>query len=47
LIGDETHFLNALQETIESGQTPADEILALYEGKWQGDLSKIYAARSY
>ncbi|MEM7614413.1 MAG: glutamate--cysteine ligase, partial [Pseudomonadota bacterium] len=27
LIADETHFLNALHETIESGKTPADELL--------------------
>ncbi len=47
LIPDETHFLNALRESIDSGQTPADELLARYNGDWNGDLSKIYAEYSY
>ncbi|KIT17099.1 glutamate--cysteine ligase [Jannaschia aquimarina] len=47
LVPDETHFLNALHETIESGLTPADELLALYEGEWAGDLTRIYAERAY
>ncbi len=47
LIPDETHFLNALQETVESGMTPADELLAKYHGEWGGDLSRIYAEYSY
>lgn len=47
LVPDETHFLNALHESIESGQTPADELLAQYNGEWDGDLSRIYAEHSY
>ncbi len=47
LIPDETHFLNALRESIESGQTPADELLARYNGEWNGDLSRIYGEYSY
>jgi glutamate--cysteine ligase len=47
LLPDETHFLNALKETVESGQTPADELLARYHGDWQGDLTRIYADYSY
>ncbi|MEX1235248.1 MAG: glutamate--cysteine ligase [Roseovarius sp.] len=47
LIPDETHFLNALRESIQSGQTPADELLARYEGEWNGDLSRIYDEYSY
>jgi glutamate--cysteine ligase len=47
MVADESHFLNALHESIESGQTPADELLALYHGEWEEDLSRIYAARSY
>ncbi|MBO9474981.1 glutamate--cysteine ligase [Shimia sp. R10_1] len=47
LVPDETHFLNALKESVESGQVPADELLAQYHGEWDGDLSKIYAAHSY
>ncbi|GAA4222561.1 glutamate--cysteine ligase [Sagittula sp. NFXS13] len=47
LVPDETHFLNALKESVESGQVPADELLEHYHGDWNGDLSKIYAAYSY
>ncbi len=47
LIPDETHFLNAVKETIETGRTPADDLLADYHGKWNGDLKQIYADYSY
>ncbi|WP_380054901.1 glutamate--cysteine ligase [Falsihalocynthiibacter sp. SS001] len=47
LIPDETHFLNALKESVESGRTPADELLEKYHGEWNGDLSRIYEEYSY
>jgi glutamate--cysteine ligase len=47
LVPDETHFLNALKESIDSGQVPADELLAHYNGDWNGDLSRIYSEFSY
>ncbi|TDT74061.1 glutamate--cysteine ligase [Litoreibacter halocynthiae] len=47
LVPDETHFLNALKESIETGQTPADELLAKYHGEWDGNLSRIYDEYSY
>ena len=47
LVPDETHFLNALKETVETGKTPADELLEHYHGDWQGDLTRIYAEYSY
>ncbi|MDG1118384.1 MAG: glutamate-cysteine ligase family protein, partial [Flavimaricola sp.] len=47
LVPDETHFLSALQETVETGLTPADELLAHYNGDWNGDLDRIYDAFSY
>jgi glutamate--cysteine ligase len=47
LVPDETHFLNALQDSLETGQTPADELLAYYHGDWQGDLTRIYEEYSY
>ncbi|MCA0273401.1 MAG: glutamate--cysteine ligase [Proteobacteria bacterium] len=47
MIPDETHFLNALQESVESGKVPADELLARYHGDWDGDLTRIYADYSY
>jgi glutamate--cysteine ligase len=47
LIPDETHFLNALEESVETGRVPADELLEKYHGAWGGDLSRIYGEYSY
>lgn len=47
LVPDETHFLNALKDSLESGKTPADELLEKYHGVWQGDLTRIYTEHSY
>jgi len=47
MIPDETHFLNTLKESVDSGQVPADELLAKYNGEWNGDLTRIYAEYSY
>ncbi|MEM9577485.1 MAG: glutamate--cysteine ligase [Pseudomonadota bacterium] len=47
MVPDETHFLNALHETVETGMTLADELLARYHGDWNGDLTRIYAEYSY
>ena len=47
LVPDETHFLNALKESVETGQVPADELLEKYHGDWQGDLTRIYPEYSY
>jgi len=47
MIPDETHFLNTLRESVETGKAPADELLDHYHGDWQGDLSRIYAEYSY
>ena len=47
LVPDETHFRKVLKESIETGRTPADELLEEYHGAWGGDLDRIYAAHSY
>jgi len=47
LLPDETHFLNALRESVETGQTPADELLAQYHGEWAGDVTRVFAEHSY
>ena len=47
LVPDECHFLNALKESVESGQVPADELLERYHGDWNGDLDRIYGEFSY
>ena len=47
MIPDETHFLNALKETVETGQTQADELIARYEGEWAGDVTRVFGEYSY
>ncbi|MBV6638616.1 MAG: glutamate--cysteine ligase, partial [Mameliella sp.] len=47
LVPNETHFLNALKDSVESGSVPSDELLEHYNGDWNGDLSRIYAEYSY
>ncbi|WP_425043195.1 glutamate--cysteine ligase [Primorskyibacter sp. S87] len=47
LVPDETHFLNALKDSLDSGKVPADELLDRYSGEWQGDLTRIYGEFSY
>ena len=47
LVPDETHFLNALKETLEVGETPADELLRHFHGDWAGDVTRVFADYSY
>ncbi|MCF6430881.1 glutamate--cysteine ligase [Leisingera sp. MMG026] len=47
LVPDETHFLNALKDSLDSGKVPADELLARYNGAWDEDLSRIYGEFAY
>ena len=36
--------LDVLQETVDSGLTPAERMLALYRGAWRGDVRPAYTA---
>ena len=47
MLPDERHFLNALHDQVDRGQTPADELLDHYNGDWGGDLNRIYPEYSY
>jgi len=47
MIPDETHFLNAVEEVIETGMSPSCELTQKYHGEWGGDLKRIYADYSY
>ncbi|MFC3628442.1 glutamate--cysteine ligase [Paracoccus angustae] len=47
MVPDETHFLNAIKESLDSGKVPADELLDKYHGEWNGDLTRIYREYSY
>ncbi|MEM7090402.1 MAG: glutamate--cysteine ligase [Pseudomonadota bacterium] len=47
LVPDESHFLNALKDSLETGKVPADELLDHYNGEWNGDLTQVFPAYSY
>ncbi|SFJ82829.1 glutamate--cysteine ligase [Celeribacter neptunius] len=47
LIPDETHFLSALKDSIETGHAPADELIERFESDWQGDVTRVFGEYSY
>ncbi len=47
LIPDETHFLNALQEIVDRGYSPAKKLERLYKCEWAGDIKRVYQEYSY
>jgi glutamate--cysteine ligase len=44
---DETHFLKPMFQTAHSGLTPADELLAAYEGRWEGSIDPVFQEYPY
>lgn len=44
---DETGYLAPLDEIVRSGKVPAQRLLDLYHGEWNGDMSRIYDAKSF
>jgi glutamate--cysteine ligase len=44
---DESGYLGELQEIAESGVTPAERLLELYNTRWQGDVGKVFEAFAY
>lgn len=44
---DESKFLRPLRSIVESGVTPAEQMLELLEGPWGGDITKAYVDFSY
>ncbi|ESQ76538.1 glutamate--cysteine ligase [Asticcacaulis sp. YBE204] len=44
---DESGYLAELFEIADSGITPAERLLAKYNGEWQGDLRKLYTEEAY
>ncbi|ANU08350.1 glutamate--cysteine ligase [Paraurantiacibacter namhicola] len=39
---NETGFLETLDEIVESGKVPAQRLLDMYHGEWNGDVSRVY-----
>ncbi|MEG2730554.1 glutamate--cysteine ligase, partial [Brevundimonas sp.] len=44
---DERGYLGELEEIADSGITPAERLLNLYHGDWNGDLSRLYRDFAY
>jgi glutamate--cysteine ligase len=44
---NEGGFLDPLRDVLATGMTPADRLLARYNGDWDGDLSQIYEEFSF
>jgi glutamate--cysteine ligase len=44
---DESHFLNALAEIVDSGKTPAQLKLEAYHGRWNGSVDPIFREYAY
>lgn len=44
---DETHYLRPLEQIAENGVTPAEELLALYNGEWGGSVEPVFAHNIY
>ena len=47
LLPDETHFLNALKDSLDSGEVPADELIRRFNDDWNGDVTKVFDEYSY
>jgi glutamate--cysteine ligase len=44
---DETQYLSRLEETIASGQTPADAMLAAYRGRWGESVEPAFVEQAF
>ena len=44
---DETGYLRELEEIAHSGVTPAERLLELYHGPWQGDVRPVFEELAY
>jgi len=44
---DESGYLDVLQDIIDSGQTAAERKLALFHGRWKGNIDHVFAEYAY
>ena len=44
---DDTGFLSPLRDAVNSGQTPADRLLAKFSGEWNGDMARLFETQQY
>jgi glutamate--cysteine ligase len=45
--GDERLYLSELEDIADSGITPAEHLLELYHGEWQGDAARVFEHCAY
>jgi glutamate--cysteine ligase len=43
----EAGFLDVLDEIVDSGKTPAEDLLALYDGAWNRDITRVFRDFAY
>jgi glutamate--cysteine ligase len=43
----ESAFLDVLDESVATGKTAADQLLELYHGNWNGDISRVFRDFAY
>ncbi len=43
----EAAFLDVLDESVTTGKTAADQLLELYNGAWNGDISRVFRDFAY
>jgi glutamate--cysteine ligase len=46
-MADESGYLDVLAESLASGRTLADDLIARFQGDWGGDLDRLYPELSY
>ena len=44
---DETEYLSPIIDVVTRGKTPADQLLELYNGQWQGDVMQVFESHQY
>ena len=44
---DETEYLSPIIDVAIRGKTPADQLLELYNGQWQGDVMQVFESHQY
>ena len=44
---DERIFLGPLDDAVQTGRTPADDLLAAYNGPWAGNIDKVFTANAF
>jgi glutamate--cysteine ligase len=44
---DETHYLRPLEQIAETGNCPAEDLLALYHGEWGGRVEPVFERNAY